>query len=49
MEKTIENTEKPNPKPTPKQKMKNKLTYPLSPQILKVAAFCKKKNNTLSQ
>lgn len=49
MEKTIENTEKSNPKPTPKQKPKSKLTYPLSPQILKAAAFCKRKNNTLSQ
>lgn len=49
IEKTIENTEKSNLKPTLKQKPKSKRTYPLSPQILKVAAFCKRKNNTLSQ
>lgn len=41
-EKTAENTEKLNPKPTPKKSPKSKLTYPLSPHILKVAAFCKK-------
>lgn len=42
MEKTTENTEKPNPKPTPKQKKTSRLTYPPSPQIFKVAAFFKK-------